>query len=116
MSLLDDAFEPCVFMNAAKQPDGYGGYTTVWTEGAEFSAAIVYNDSLQAKIAQKDGVTSLYTVTTRKSLTLDFHDVFKRIRDGLILRVTSNGTDNRTPASAGLDMRQVSAEQYTLAY
>lgn len=114
MSLLEDAFEPCVFCVPAKVPDGYGGWMQTWTDGAGFDAAIVYNNGLQAKIAEAQGVKSLYTVTTQKSLTLEFHDVFRRLRDGLVLRVTSDGTDNKTPPSAGLNMRQVSAEQYVL--
>lgn len=115
MSLLDEAFTECQLIVPIKTPDGYGGYTTVWTDGATFNAAIVYNNGLQAKIAEKQGVTSLYTVTTRKEFTLDFHDVFKRLSDKRVFRVTTDGTDNKTPASAGLNMRQVSAEEFVLS-
>lgn len=114
MSLLTEAFVPCVFINVSKQPDGYGGYTTEYSEGAPLNAAVVFNNSMQAKIAAKQGVTSLYTITTRKDVPLEYHDIIKRLSDGLVLRVTSDGTDNKTPASAGLNMRQVSAEEYIL--
>lgn len=114
MSLLNDAFEPCVLMNQSTQADGMGGYETVWTDGAEFNAAIVLNNSLQAKIAEQQGVTALYTVTTRRALSLEYHNVFRRLRDGQYFRVTSDGADNKTPKSAGLDMRQVSAEEWIL--
>ena len=114
MSLLDDAFEKCVMLNKTTSADGYGGYTTTWSDGAEFNAAIVFDTSMQARTADKAGVTSLYTVTTRRALTLEYHDVFRRIRDGKIFRVTSDGDDKYTPASAGLDMRQVTAEEWSL--
>ena len=114
MSLLDDAFEKFCFVDKSRVPDGEGGYTTAWTDGAEFMANARFDSSMTAKRAQVEGVTSLYTITTRKANELDFHDVVKRLSDGLILRVTSNGTDNKTPDSATLDMRQVSAESWVL--
>ncbi len=114
MSLLDEAMEDCVMMDRRTESDGYGGYSEIWMEGAPFQAAIVLDSSMQARIASKQGVTSLYTVTTGKNLTLKHYDVFKRVSDGVTFRVTSNGNDNRTPASAALNMRQVSAEEWEL--
>ena len=114
MSLLDEAMEKCTILNKQPIADGYGGYTTIWTEGAEFIAAITFDTSIEARTAEKAGVTSLYTVTTPKSLTLEYHDVFRRERDQKIFRVTSDGDDKYTPASATLDMRQVTAEEWTL--
>lgn len=114
MSLLDDAFTGCTFINVSKERDGYGGWKKVYTDGDAFEAAIVLDISTQARIAQQSGVTNLYTVTTRKSLTLEFHEIFRRDSDGKIFRVTSDGEDKHTPQSAALDMRQVSAEEFVL--
>ena len=114
MSLLDEAMEKCVYLDKTTAPDGYGGTTISWQEGAEFYAAIVFDTSMEARVADKQGVTSLYTITTRKNLTLEYHDVFRRLRDGKIFRVTSDGDDKHTPASANLDMRQVTAEEWSL--
>lgn len=115
MSLLSDAMETCVLMDKRTEADGYGGYRTVYVAGASFQAAIVFDTSIQARVAEKQGVTSLYTVTTPRALTLEYHDVFKRLRDNKIFRVTSDGDDKFTPASTALDMRQVTAEEFTLA-
>ena len=112
MSLLSEAMEPCVFLDKKRMPDGYGGYIIEWTEGAEFSAAIGFDSSMQARIAEKEGVTNLYTVTTPRNITLEYHDVFKRLRDGKIFRATSDGDDKLTPRSTTLDMRQVTAEEW----
>lgn len=114
MSLLSDAMESCTFIEKTRIPDGYGGYTIEWKEGAGFDAAIVFDSSMQARVADKQGVTSFYTVTTKRNLVLEYHDVFKRLRDGKIFRVTSDGDDKYTPKSATLDMRQVTAEEWTL--
>ena len=114
MSLLLDAMEDCVIINKSIVNDGYGGYVTQWTEGAHFISAVVLNNSMEARIAEQQGVTALYTVTTSRALNLQYHDVFRRVSDGKIFRVTSDGDDKKTPASAGLDMRQVSAEEWRL--
>lgn len=113
-SLLQDAMESCVMINKTVKKDGYGGYVTTWSEGVEFDAAIVFDTSIQARAAEVQGVTSRYTVTTKRELTLEYHDVFRRNGDGKIFRVTSDGDDKYTPKSATLDMRQVTAEEYTL--
>ena len=114
MSLLSDAMETCVFLNKQVTADGYGGYTSTWADGASFKAAIVFDTSIEARTAEAQGVTSRYTVTTPRSLTLEYHDVFRRARDGKVFRVTSDGDDKYTPASTALDMRQVTAEEWSL--
>lgn len=114
MNLLEELMEDCVFLTKTLTPDGYGGYNTAYLPTTKFGAAITFDNSLEARRADKEGVTSLYTVTTSRNLTLEYHDVFKRLKDGKIFRVTSDGDDKYTPKSATLDMRQVTAEEWEL--
>ena len=114
MSLLDEAMTSCVILNKQTTEDGYGGYITNWIEGARFKSAIVFDTSIEARLADAQGVTSRYTITIPRSLMLEYHDVFKRLSDGKIFRVTSDGDDKFTPKSATLDMRQVTAEEWKL--
>jgi hypothetical protein len=114
MSLLSEAMTDCVIINKQVVDDGYGGQETIWTEGATIQCAIVLNNSIQAQIAQKQGTTAYYTITTPKSVNLEYHNVLKRVSDNKIFRVTSDGDDDKTPDSAGLNMRQVTAEEWTL--
>lgn len=114
MSLLTEAMEECVMLDKRTVDDGIGGYTRTWEEGAHFQAAIVFASSIEARRAAKEGVSSLYTVTISRANMLEYHDVFRRVRDGKVFRVTSDGDDSYTPASAGLDMRQVTAEEWVL--
>lgn len=114
MSLLSDAMEDCVLLDKRTAPDGYGGYVTTWTDGAGFKSAIVLDTSMEARVGEKQGVTALYTVTTSKALNLQYHDVFRRVSDGKVFRVTSDGDDKKTPKAASLNMRQVSAEEWVL--
>lgn len=114
MSLLTDAFESCTMLHKTTGDDGYGGETTAWVDGATFQAAITFDSSMEARIAQAQGVRSMYTVTTQKSKVLEYHEVFRRSRDGKIFRVTSDGDDKFTPDSATLNMRQVTCEEWEI--
>lgn len=114
MSLLSQAMIKCNMLDKVTVPDGYGGYKTTYQKGAEFDAAITFDTSIEARTAEKEGVTSLYTVTTKKSITLEYHDVFQRTSDSKIFRVTSDGDDKFTPNSATLNMRQVTAEEFAI--
>lgn len=111
MSLIDAYMTDCHIMDKTTVPDGLGGVKTKWVEGAQIQAAITYNTSMEARIAEKQGVTSLYQITTKRSVVLRYHDVIVRDSDGKIFRITSNGDDNKTPATAGLNMRVVNAEE-----
>lgn len=114
MSLLTDAMESCTMLDKTTASDGRGGFITTWKDGAAIQAAIVHESSMQARIAEAQGVTSTYTITTTKAVNLQYHDVLRRESDSKIFRVTSDGDDKKTPASAGLNMRQVSAEEWAL--
>lgn len=114
MSLLKNAYEPCVLLTKDRQPDGEGGFITEWRESVEFECAITFDTSMESRIAEKQGVTSRYTITTSKNAKLEYHDVIKRLSDGKIFRVTSDGDDKQTPKSASIQFLQVTAEEFTL--
>lgn len=115
MSLFSDAMEPCVMLDKKRKPDGEGGYITEWVDSVEFDAAISFDDSMQARIGAKAGVTSLYTVTLPRSFKMEFHDVFRRLSDGKVFRVTSDGDDKRTPERASFQFSQVTAEEWQVS-
>jgi hypothetical protein len=115
MSLLLNAMEKCIMLDKKTVSDGRGGFTVEWEEGAEFEAAIVFDTSMQARTAEAQGVKSLYTITTTRSVNLQYHDVIRRESDGKIFRVTSDGDDKKTPATASLNMRLVSAQEWSLS-
>lgn len=112
MSLISATMEPCVMLNKAVLDDGYGGEYITWTVGASFNAAITYNSTIQARIGASQGTRDLYTVFTFKEKNLDYHDVFRRVSDNKIFRVTSDGDDQKTPKTADLNLRMVSAEEF----
>ena len=112
MALIDDYKSECTLLYQIVVNDGEGGYAKTWIEGATFTAAFAFDNSLEARVADAQGVHSLYTVTIDKEFMLNYHNVFRREKDGKIFRVTSDGDDKFTPQSSSLDMRQVSAEEF----
>lgn len=112
--LIDTMKVPCTMLDRRTVADGQGGYTQTWVDGAAFTAAIIKDSSMQARMAEKQGVTEVYTVTTDKGVPLDYHDVFRRETDGAVFRVTSNITDSKTPAVASFQFGQVTAERWVL--
>lgn len=114
MSLIEAMMDSCVIMNKSKIADGQGGFDVEWTEGAPIMVAIVNDSSISARVAEKQGVTSTYTLTTKKDTRLEYHDVIKRVKDGKIFRVTSDPDDKQSPAVSTLDMAQVTAEKWEL--
>ena len=114
MCLLSQSYEDVVLLEKRREPDGVGGFITNWVESIVFQAAIIFDTSMESRIAEKQGVSSRYTVTTNKGATLEYHDVIKRLRDGKIFRVTSDGDDKQTPKSASFQFLQVTAEEWWL--
>jgi hypothetical protein len=114
MSLLNQAMTDVVLMDKRREPDGVGGFITEWVESVIFQAAITFDTSMESRIAEKQGVSSRYTVTTPKSAKLEYHDVIKRKQDGKVFRITSDGDAKVTPGSASFQFAQVTAEEWWL--
>ena len=112
MNLYEKMMTPCVRMERKGSDDGEGGTRTEWIEGERIDAAIVRDTSTAAKVAEKEGVTSVYTITTKRNVLLGFHDVIKRLSDGKIFRVTSDIGDKVSPGMSLIDISQVTAEKW----
>lgn len=113
-ALIFDVMVDCCFVDKVHVPDKLGSYTTQWTDGAPFKAAIIEDSSIEAVVAEKQGLTEIYTVVTNKDLKLDYHDVIKRLSDGDIFRITSNNKDQKAPAASTIPIAKVRAERWEL--
>lgn len=114
MSLLSNAMTDVALLDKKRTPDGEGGFIENWVESVVFKAAITFDASMESRIAEKQGVSSRYTVTTGKNAKLEYHDVIRRLSDGKVFRITSDGDDKQTPKSATFQFLQVTAEEWVL--
>lgn len=114
MSLLYSQFEDFTIIDRRTVMDNYGGVETAYVDGATIQAALSYDGSTEMKVAQAAGVTTVYTISVKKEINLDFHMILRQEKTGRIFRLMSNGDDNETPEQAALNVRQYSAELFTL--
>ena len=114
MSLLMQMMDDCRILNHIRSDDDFGGYTEEWSDGMRFRAAIAKNSSPEQQIAEKQGISESFTVVVDDSITLDYHDVFRRISDGSIFRVTSKTTDSTAHPASTVRIAKVTAERWEL--
>lgn len=114
MSLLDDFKRPCVLMEKIRAPDGEGGFNTTWTEGAAFDNYQALDQSMQARIAEKQGVTSVYSALVAANFPIVFGDYFKDTGTGETYRVTSNPEEKKAPESSSFALKYFTAERAVL--
>ena len=114
MSLLNDFARPCVLMEKTRIPDGEGGYTIDWTEGVSFKNYQALDTSMEARRAEKEGVTSVYSALVDKALPIEYGDYFKDTETGLTYRVTSNPSEKESPKSATFSLKYFTAERKEL--
>lgn len=115
MALIDSEMKACVIIDKKSVPDGVGGFITQYVESeVKIMAAVAVNQSTEMLIGQAQSSVPNYSVYTHRNIALPYYTIIKRQEDGLYLRITSNGSDNRTPASAGLQLSKVTAEKWVM--
>ena len=111
MSLLEDFARPCVRLVAVRELDGEGGWITKWTEGASFRLALALDTQAEARLAEKQGVASLYTALAGIDAPIAFGDYFRDTSTGLTYRVTSCPEEKQSPGSATFRLKYFTAER-----
>ena len=114
MSLLNDFARQCVLMEKTRVPDGEGGYTIDWTDGATFLNYQALDTSIEARTAEKQGVTSVYSALVDKDVPIEYGDYFKEKESGTVYRVASHPDEKQAPKSASFSLKFFTAERAVL--
>ena len=109
--MLDDFARPCVLLEKTRTPDGEGGYIVEWTDGAAFTNYQALDTSMEARRAEKEGVTSLYSALVNKNVPVEYNDYFRDTTTGETYRVTSNPEEKQAPKSASFALKYFTAER-----
>ena len=112
--LIFNMMEKCRILNHARVDDLYGSSTDAWTDGTPFDAAIIKDTTTEAVVAEKQGITEMFTVVFEKGLSIDYHTVFKRLSDNQVFRVTSRVKDSEAPDASSVKIAKVTAEKWVL--
>lgn len=102
------------FLEKTREPNGLGGFEEVYKEGAEFSGSLVRDTSATIRVAEKEGFTSVYTLTVSPDIPLQEGDLFKSVETGDSFKITSRPKEKQTPAMASFQFQNFSAELYSL--
>lgn len=113
MALADFLDDACI-VDKRTESDGMGGVITTWVDGAPIKAGFVRNSTTEAQIAYQSGTRDMFTIVFSDLLELSPNDRVKRLKDGKMFRVTSDGKDMTTPAGSDMHFREVNAEVITL--
>lgn len=111
MSLLNDFARDCVLLEKSRVSDGEGGYITTWSEGASFRNYQALDTSMEARRAEKEGVTSVYSALVEKAVPIEYGDYFKDRETGETYRVTSEPADKQAPRSSTFPLKFFTAEK-----
>lgn len=115
MALADYLTTKFVVMDKTTQEDkDFGGFITVWKEGAPFVGGLVMKNSADMLIAAQQGAKVIYTLVTDKKILLTRGMMVRRVQDKADFEITSDSVDMTTPARAGVQFSQVTAERVVL--
>lgn len=114
MSLLEDFARPCVLLERKRTESPEGGWTTQWADGAEFKNYMALDTSLEARRAEKEGVTSLYSALVDKDFPIEYGDYFRDTELGDTFKVTSEPNEKQSPKSASFQLKFFTAEKRAL--
>lgn len=69
---------------------------------------------MEARRAEKEGVTSVYSVLVQQSVPIEYNDFFRDKTTGETYRVTSEPTAKQSPRSASFSLKYFTAEKKAL--
>ena len=114
MGLLDDYARPCVLMVRSAVPGGEGGNSTKWEAGEALTVHMARNDATEARRAEKETSTSVFSALVRRDAPIRYGDFFKDTETGETYRVTSAPDEKQSPRSATFALKSFTAEKEAL--
>lgn len=110
--LIESMLTRCTRLIPSKEPDGQGGFVEAWTEGESFCAAVVKKRTDERRTAEKPEIRAMYSVTVSEDVKLNYHDVFRREKDGAVFRMTGSTEDGKPPETASFRFARADAERW----
>ena len=110
--LFEKFYTDLVMIDKKTVSDGLGGVEAALVEGASFKGSVVTKATAEQRQAETQIGQATYTVTVPSNVKLEYNNLFKRVEDGKIFRVTSDSSDVKTPSVATFSFNQVTAEEY----
>ena len=113
-AMLESFKSQCQLLRVSQDTDDEGGQNSQYEEVQTFEGLFGFKSSTQALAAEKQGVTSLYVIYVPRDIDVEFHDVIRRLSDGMTFRVTHPGKDVKTPVTSFIDWKKINAEEWVM--
>lgn len=124
MTLLDNLTGPMIYevmtdctllvRTGESYPDGMGGHTDIYSEGAKFKAFVRQDVIKQDVTGQQQVLSEHFTVIVHSNMRLKYHELFRRESDGQVFRLMSNTTDAAAPGFSSVGLAKASCERWEL--
>lgn len=111
MSLLDEFAKFCTILEKKRFMRPEGGWITEWTDGEKFVTYTALDTSMEARTAEKQGVTSVYSILVERDVPIEYGDFFRDDSTGTTYRVTSNPEEKQAPKSSTMPLKYFTAER-----
>ena len=112
--MMESMAHSCVLLKQTQTPDGEGGCVATWTDGAAFKAYPARDTSMRARIAEQQGVASVYTVLVPRNVSVEVGNYYRDETENAIFHVTSRPDEKKTPALSTLNLKAFTAEKAEL--
>lgn len=109
---IKDNFEIFKIIEERIVPDGMGGFDTEWVDGADIMGYLSLQTSTEVRIAEQEGYTSIYVLTTEQTTPIDYRMVIRRQDDKKIFKLTSHPEKN--PKTSNISFWHTTAERFEL--
>lgn len=109
--MMESLAHECTLLVKTPVSDGEGGWTNGWADGPAFKTYPALDSSIQARRAEKEGVSSLYTVLVPQNVPISLGDYYRDDKTGETFHVTSNPEEKETPATSTLGVKSFTAEK-----
>lgn len=112
--MMESLSHNCVLLEKRRVQSPEGGWTTTWKDGAAFKTYPALDSSMQARVAEKQGVTSVYNVLVPQELPVEVGDYYRDETLGATFHVTSRPEEKQTPQTSQLNLKGFTAERSAL--
>lgn len=113
MTLIESMMVDCVRLVKTSTEDDYLGHDNDWQpDGETFRAAIIRQQPSDGTEAEKPTFHDEYTIVVYAGTALHHYDVFKRVSDDAVFRVTGDTRDTEAPAMSSVQIAKTTAERW----
>lgn len=111
MTLLESRMRPFCILDKTTAPDGMGGTTVIYRDGAPFEAATTMLQSQELEVAYQSGQKRIYAIFFKPTVGLEHNMRVKRVENGRVYRITATPEPCQTAPFSALQLLRTTMEE-----